>query len=66
MNRFLGSPAPADPSGGNHDPGDFAALLQARGLYPRAALPAAGSPAKGSKKPLLLKAPILIAWELPA
>ncbi len=42
MNRFPGSPAATDPTAGTHDPGDFAALLQARGLYPQAILPVAG------------------------
>ncbi len=41
MNFLPGLPASAE----SHDPGDFAALLQSRGLYPRAAMPTAGLPA---------------------
>ena len=41
MNGFPVSSAPAVPPAGNHDPGDFAALLQTRGLYPSAVLPSA-------------------------
>ena len=35
-------PAVPGAAAGNHDPGDFAALLQARGLYPQPTVPHAG------------------------
>ncbi len=64
MNGLFGSPAPTGPQAGEPDPGDFAALLQARGLYPRAAMPIAGSPAgHGPAVPAQTQATTILAFK---
>ena len=64
MNRSFGSPGPDNPAAGNPDPGDFAALLQTRGLYPRAALPHTGLPTvQGPAVPVQTQATTILAFK---
>ena len=62
MNGFFGSPVPAGSPAGDPDPGDFAALLQARGLYPRAVSPAAVSPSSHGP-PVQTQATTILAFK---
>ena len=63
MNGFPGSPTPAGSPAGNADPGDFAALLQARGLYPRAVPPVVGAPVGHAAVPVQTQATTILAFK---
>ena len=64
MNPFLAAPAAPTPfaaPGVGHDPGDFAALLQARGLYPQPA--AIAGAAMNHQPPVQTQATTILAFK---
>ena len=63
MNGFPGSPAPTGSPVGNPDPGDFAALLQSRGLYPQAVSPVVGPAVGHAAIPVQTQATTILAFK---